>query len=198
MRKCTVKQEAYSQAIVLNPKRKVESYKKAGYAWEKLNKNSLSVQADKVHNRPNVRLRIEELQKAKDIISKKEFNIDAMYVLRRLKEIDELDIIDILNDDLKSFKSLKEWPKVWRQNIEGIDIVTMTRDDEDFESVLRKIKWPNKTKNLELLGKHQSVSAFKENLNISGRLSIIDEVKITEKMSADEASKIYMATMKGE
>lgn len=32
----------------------------------------------------------------------------------------------------------------------------------DSAALLKKIKWPDKVKNLELLGKHVSVQAFKE------------------------------------
>lgn len=87
--------------------------------------------------------------------------IDASYVLRRLKEIDELDVIDILNEDLEGFKRLSEWPKAWRTSISGLDIQTViTGGDEPIEKLVRKIKWPDKTKNLELIGRHVNVKAW--------------------------------------
>jgi phage terminase small subunit len=75
--------------------------------------------------------------------------VDADYVLRRLTEIDQMDVLDILDDDGK-LKPLKEWPKVWRQTISGIDLKT------------GKIRWPEKLKNIELIGKHIGVRAFAE------------------------------------
>ena len=37
---------------------------------------------------------------------------------------------------------------------------------------LKKIKWPDKIKNLELLGKHIAVNAFKEKVELSGNVNI--------------------------
>lgn len=41
----------------------------------------------------------------------------------------------------------------------GLDIAIQF---EDTDALLKKIKWPDKIKNLELLGKHVSVQAFRE------------------------------------
>ena len=85
--------------------------------------------------------------------------IDALYVLRRLKEIDELDVLDIMLDDLTGFKGLSEWPKVWRTSLSGVDIMQMGGGD-NVEAVIKKIKWPDKVKNLEMIGRHVSVKAW--------------------------------------
>lgn len=86
--------------------------------------------------------------------------IDAAYVLRRLVEIDEMDVLDILlaNGELKP---IKDWPKVWRTTLSGMDVTEMAGD---ATGLLKKIKWPDKVKNLELLGKHVTVQAFKDNV----------------------------------
>lgn len=90
-----------------------------------------------------------------------ELKTDAAYVLKRLREIDELDIIDILKDDLSGFRPLNEWPKSWRISISGFDMKTIVEGgDQPVESLIQKIKWPDKTKNLELIGKHVDVGAF--------------------------------------
>lgn len=85
--------------------------------------------------------------------------IDAAYVLRRLTEIDQMDVLDILlaNGELKP---IKDWPKVWRTTLSGMDVVEMA--SADGAALLKKIKWPDKVKNLELLGKHVNVQAFRE------------------------------------
>lgn len=88
-------------------------------------------------------------------------DIDSSYVLRRLKEIDQLDILDIMNDELDGFKRLSEWPKSWRISISGVDVQTIVSGgDEPAEKLIKKIKWPDKTKNLELIGKHVDVKAW--------------------------------------
>ena len=95
-----------------------------------------------------------------------QLNIDATYVLRRLIEIDYMDVLDIVRDDL-SLKPVTEWPSSWRRYISGFDLAEMfeyTGEDggKELAGILKKIKWPDKVKNLELLGKHVSVMAFKE------------------------------------
>lgn len=85
-------------------------------------------------------------------------NIDAQYVLNRLVSIDQMDIADIFNDDL-TFKPLSEWPKEWRQYLSGIDVAEMFGDGDPI-GVIKKIKWPDKVKNLEMLGKHVDVRAW--------------------------------------
>lgn len=96
--------------------------------------------------------------------------IDAAYVLTRLAEIDALDVIDILNDDM-SFKPISQWPTAWRRYLSGFDIAEMFEgrgDEREMVGLLKKIKWPDKVKNLELLGKHVTVGAFKEKMEVSG------------------------------
>lgn len=90
--------------------------------------------------------------------------VDADYVLARLVEIDRMDVLDIMTDAM-SLKPLSEWPKVWRQYLTGFDLAELfggAGDDRAAIGVLKKIKWPDKVKNLELLGKHVSVQAFRE------------------------------------
>lgn len=86
--------------------------------------------------------------------------INADYVLKRLAEISEMDAADIMDNDL-NFRPLSEWPKVWRQTLSGIDVTEMTKDGMTV-GILKKIKWPDKLRNLELLGKHIEVQAFRE------------------------------------
>lgn len=103
--------------------------------------------------------------------------IDADYVLQRLVEIDQMDVADILLSN-GEIKPIKDWPKVWRITLSGIDVTEMAGDST---GLLKKIKWPDKVKNLELLGKHISVQAFREQVknehNVVGTLSdLMDEL----------------------
>ena len=50
-------------------------------------------------------------------------------------------------------------------------------DDEVMSVVLKKIKWPDKVKNLELLGRHVTVGAFKDKLELSGNLELASKMK---------------------
>jgi len=92
--------------------------------------------------------------------------IDAAYVLRRLVEIDQMDVLDIMTDDM-SIKPVSEWPASWRRYLSGFDLADMFEgrgEDREMVGILKKIKWPDKVKNLELLGKHVTVQAFKDNV----------------------------------
>ncbi|QLG93715.1 terminase small subunit [Pseudomonas yamanorum] len=101
--------------------------------------------------------------------------VNADYVLNRLIEIDQMDVADILADDM-SVKPLKDWPKVWRQYLAGFDVSELFEgrgDDREMIGFLKKLKWPDKVKNLELLGKHVNVNAFRDqvDVNVIGSLS---------------------------
>lgn len=109
--------------------------------------------------KPNIQKAIEEAQNKRS----EQTQIDAAYVLKRLVEIDQMDVLDIM-DDNGNVKPIKDWPKIWRQYISNIETISM----DDGEGWLKKIKWPDKVKNLELLGKHVSVGAFKDKIEHTG------------------------------
>jgi len=128
---------------------------RAGYS-----KTSARYQASKLLARDDVKERIAELMEERN----ERTQVDADYVLNRLVEIDRMDVLDILNDD-GSLKAVREWPVIWRQYIGGMDVLTSiitAGDDTTVENILKKIKWPDKVKNLELIGKHINVQAWRE------------------------------------
>lgn len=120
-----------------------------------------------------IQKRIAELMEERN----KRLRVSADYVLLRLVEIDQMDVIDILNDD-GGLKPISQWPKIWRTTLSGLDIsTTITNFDETtLKNMLKKIKWPDKVKNLELIGKHVDVMAFKERLEVSGTVTIADRM----------------------
>ena len=109
-------------------------------------------------------------------------SIDATYVLNRLVEIDQMDVLDILSDE-GHMLPVSQWPKVWRTTLSGLDInrlKTIGEGESAVESVLQKIKWPDKVKNLELIGKHVDVQAFKDQVGLSGGLKVSHEEALKE------------------
>lgn len=142
---------------------------RAGYA-----KKGAKDQAWQLMERPEICVAIKAAMEARN----KRTQVDADYVLRRLTEIDQMDFIDILEDDM-SFKPVSKWPKVWRQYLAGIDIAEMfegSGKDRDMVGLMKKIKWPDKVKNLELLGKHVNVNAFREQLAVDVNLSLSERM----------------------
>jgi len=106
--------------------------------------------------------------------------IDAAYVLRRLVEIDQMDVLDIMDDQMK-IRPVNEWPKVWRQYVTNLENLELS----DGEGCFKKIKWPDKVKNLELLGRHVSVGAFKDKVEHSGKLEIQSLSDLMDELSSD-------------
>lgn len=126
---------------------------RAGYSEKTANRI-----ASELLTKPDVQARVMELQS----VRVEEVRIDANYVLKRLIEIDEMDIADIL-DDGGDFLPIKKWPKIWRTRLSGLDISII--NSGDTEAIIKKIKWPDKVKNLELIGKHIGVGAFTEKVD---------------------------------
>lgn len=116
-------------------------------------------QANRMLTNVDIEKRIQELMNNRS----DRLDVDADYVLKRLVEIDQMDVLDILTEN-GDLKPVKDWPKVWRTTLSGLDIMSISSGEEDTEALLKKIKWPDKVKNLELLGKHVKVQAFKEQI----------------------------------
>lgn len=150
MAKLTDKQELFAREY-LKDLNATQAAIRAGYSAK-----TAQEQASRLLSNVMVQSRISELKAERN----EEVGIDAAYVLKRLVEIDQMDVLDILlpNGELKP---IKDWPKTWRTTLSGMDVTEMAGDDPGF---LKKIKWPDKVKNLELLGKHVTVQAFKENV----------------------------------
>lgn len=164
MAKLTEKQEVACQQYLITGN-KSEAYRIA-YNCEKMKPHTVNTKAVQLFNLDKIRARVEQLQKERNERNK----VDADYVLNRLVEIDQLDVLDILRDDLEGIRPLTEWPKAWRTSISGIDVNELFEYSEgkkELSGLIKKIKFPDKTKNLELLGKHIGVQAFKEKVDLN-------------------------------
>ncbi|WP_182342606.1 terminase small subunit [Comamonas koreensis] len=100
--------------------------------------------------------------------------IDADWVLQRLARDATADLAD-LYDENGCLKSVHDWPIAWRTGlVAGIDTV-QERDGEDAEgnpvyATVRKVKLLDRTKLVELIGKHVDVGAFKDKVEHSGEI----------------------------
>lgn len=122
-----------------------------------------------------------------------QLKIDANYVLKRLHEIDTLDVADIMND-IGDIKPIKDWPKAWRTTISAIDVLAINQSEKTPASILKKIKWPDKVKNLELLGKHIAVGAFREMQYVQSHNENVN-ISVTGDMSAEQSAEAYKKLM---
>jgi len=189
--------EAACQAYVLHGTTKVDAYL-AGFPHNAhKGRQLLGTRAHELFNRERVIARVAELTEEKERVAKDRFEVDAAYVLSRLVDIDRMDVLDILEDD-GGLKPVREWPVVWRQFISQFEVeeIFAGRGDDRLQmGMLKKIKWPDKVRNLELLGKHVTVSAFKEVQEITGKgggpLRII-----SVEMTPQEAAEAYADTLR--
>lgn len=170
----TAMQEAYAQEYIKCPENQAQAAINAGFSPK-----SAHVKASIMMRDERIQKRIAELMAERN----KRARISADYVLLRLREIDELDLADIMEDDL-SLKPLSSWPKPWRQFLSGVKVAELFEgkgDKKKIIGVLKSIKWPDKVKNLELIGKHVDVNAFKERIEVSGTLTIADRMAAARK-----------------
>lgn len=188
--------ETACRNYVLKGGTKVASYKIGFPNANNYKPNVAQVKACEFFKRPKIIARVAELHAEKAAVAKKEFAADAAYVLRRLVEIDRMDVLDILEDD-GSLKPVRDWPVIWRQFISQfeVDEIFAGKGDERLQiGLLKKIKWPDKVRNLELLGRHVDVSAFKDIKELVGPGGGPVQL-IKKEMTAEEAAEAYAGTL---
>lgn len=175
----TAKVEAYCQEYIKCPENQTQAAINAGYSHKTAAKFASQNMRDE-----RVKKRIAELMEERN----KRNRVSADYVLMRLVEIDQMDVVDILNDE-GSLKPIREWPKIWRTTLSGFDLSStiMNMNEDSIETILKKIKWPDKVKNLELIGKHVDVNAFKERLEVSGTVTIAERMAAARRRVKEQA-----------
>jgi len=115
--------------------------------------------------------------------------LDSDAVLKRLIEVDQMDLLDILNNDL-SIKPLSEWTGAWRTTISSIEIVEQlagASGEREIIAFIKKIKLPDKQKNLEMLGRHIDIQAWRNRTTPEVKLNMsLDELM---KEAADDRNR---------
>lgn len=151
---------------------------RAGYS-----ENTAAAQASRLLTNVNVKAAFDELK----AIRNEQLGVDAGYVLQRLLTVDQLDVADIL-DNSGAVKPVNEWPKEWRQNISSFEVAT----DGQGTSVV-KLKFPDKVKNLELIGRHIDVAAWTSNQTIDLNATLKAEVAtlsdLMDELADDETTR---------
>lgn len=179
----TDKQEAFCREYLIDLNA-TQAAIRAGYS-----EKTAHEQASRLLAHVNVKKRIQVLMEAR----KKRIEVNADYVLKRLVDIDQMDVVDILNES-GDLKPIKAWPKVWRTTLSGLDIAAIRL--EGAEALLKKIKWPDKIKNLELLGKHIAVQAFREQVSNAHTGKAGNPIEhITHEMTPEQAAEAYKKLM---
>ena len=183
----TEQQKLWAKLYVKHNFNASKAAREAGYAES-------SAQSRGYENSHNTLILIEVARLVEE--RNKRLQIDADYVLQRLIEVDQLDVLDIIEDD-GEVKPLSEWPKSWRTLISGIDVSEIFEGygrDRSMTGLLKKIKWPDKTKNLEMLGKHIDVRAWEKEAGLT--VSANNIMLVPSATSVDDWEKQAQAQQK--
>ena len=105
-----------------------------------------------------------EIARLLDIRSKS-LSYDAAGVLQRLIDEHRADIAD-LYDANGCLRPVRDWPMIWRTGISvevhSEELYEGTGKERKFVGYTRKVKFGDRLKRLELIGKHVSVAAFRD------------------------------------
>ncbi|MBP6018786.1 MAG: terminase small subunit [Burkholderiaceae bacterium] len=178
-RKLTPKQQRFVEEYLIDLNA-TQAAIRAGYS-----PRSAKQHADAMLAKPHIAAAVAAAQASRS----ERIEVDIDYVVKRMVEIDQMDVLDIMNDAME-LKPVSQWPKVWRQYLSGFDLAEMFEgrgNDRELVGILKKIKWPDKIKNLELLGRH--LGMFKEKVEIEGHLTTT-QVPDLSNMSDEQLEKL--------
>jgi phage terminase small subunit len=106
--------------------------------------------------------------------------VDAEFVLQRLVEEANADLADLYNQ-AGDLKPIAEWPEVWRRGlVAGVEVEALFDGfgkDRKQIGYTKKIKLSDRVRRLELIGKHISVLAFKEQVEVGSLDGLADRLE---------------------
>lgn len=154
MASLTPKQQRFVEEFVVDLNA-TQAAIRAGYSERTANRI-----ASVLLSKPDIAAAIAEKQAARA----KRTQIDADWVLKRLAGEADADLAELYDDD-GNLLPMREWPMVFRRGL-VVGFETVHETDGSGENarrlLVRKIKLQDRTKTVELIGKHVSVQAFKE------------------------------------
>jgi phage terminase small subunit len=134
---------------------------RAGYS-----RRSAKAQASQLLAHPEVQAAVSEGQASRSART----GVTADTVLHHLDEARTADLADLYDDD-GNLKPIREWPLIWRQGlVAGLEVEELFEgrgEDREHIGRLRKVKLTDRTRIIELIGKHVGVRAFRDQVGIS-------------------------------
>lgn len=144
---------------------------RAGYS-----RNSANEQAAQLLAKPDIQAAIDAAKLARS----ERTQIDADWVLKRLAAEVEADLAD-LYDENNNLLPPEEWPLIWRQGlVTGVDIEAITVDGVEVGTV-KKVRFSDRIRRLEMIGKHVKVNAFQEVVAHRGLSALGDRLERASK-----------------
>jgi phage terminase small subunit len=128
---------------------------------------------------------------------------DAEWVLRRLVAEAESDLAD-LYDEVGNLRPPRDWPAIWRTGLVAGVETFMVPKGQDAEgkpvyAEVRKLKLADRTRIVEMIGKHVRVGAFRDQVGLSapdgGPVQVV-EVPLDNIQKALERVRSRAATAK--
>ena len=108
-----------------------------------------------------------EIERRKALRNEKA-QIDAQWVLDRLKTLELADVRELFDDD-GNLKSLADLPEPLTHVIAGIDVLEKYEGhgkDRRLVGYTKRVRFIDRVRVTELIGKHVTVSAFSENVHL--------------------------------
>jgi phage terminase small subunit len=176
----SIKQEAFCHEYATDFNG-TQAATRAGYSQK-----TASSQASTLLTYPKVQEKIRELTTQR----LERVQVDGDWVLRRLVEEADADLADMYDDD-GALLPIKQWPMAFRRGlVAGID-VDETRVDGQVVGKVRKIKMSDRTKRLEMIGRHREIAAFAD-----PQPEAFGGVRLVTEISTVEAARMIVATLR--
>jgi phage terminase small subunit len=165
---------------------------RAGYR-----KHTAAVQAHDLLRNPKIMAAVD----AAKLERSERTQIDADWVLTRLADEADADMAD-LYDDNGDLLPVEDWPPIWRKGLVGGVKIEALYDDSGEERRIvghvKEIKLVDRTRRLELIGKHVRVNAFQEVVELKGLNSLADRMERAAKRAAERDAEIDEGATDGE
>lgn len=148
---------------------------RAGYSPKTANEQSSQLLA-----RLNISARVKELQ----AVVAEQAQVDAVQILRELSRLGYTDLRGLYKED-GTIKDPKDWSDEIAHAVAGVEVTELFEGsgaDRTWIGYTKKVKFWDKTKALELLGKHKKL--FTDKVEHSGKLTLedlLDESRKEEK-----------------
>lgn len=158
---------------------------RAGYSAKTANR-----EAARLLSNVDIQKKISGLMSARS----ESLDIDAQTVLRALVEMAMMDVAD-LYDEHKALKPVEEWPEAWRRNVVAIEHKELLGDSP---GLLTKVKFPDKLKVWELIGRHIRVSAFENKAQADTKAKLDNLAKLFELAAKGHMDAAQLAKLTAE
>lgn len=120
-------------------------------------------------------------------------SVDAAYVLVRLVAEADADIADLFDED-GALKPIKSIPLIWRQGLlAGIEVEELFEGQGDARKHVgrvTKVRFSDRVRRIELIGKHVTVKAFQEQVHITGLDDLAARLARAKKRTDDEPARL--------